>query len=110
MKTTIAGFLGVAMMCMGFTGQPKITCDLTVRGEDSLLLKNACIQVVGSSIHVYTDENGKVSLPCAIGDIYVASASGYKSVVDTVKSPVIEILMVKDTPKDKTKKSRKNKK
>ena len=107
MKTTIAGVFGVAMMCMGFTGQPRMKCDITVRGEDSLLLKNVKILVVGSSVNVFTDAQGKATLPCAMGDIYVAAASGYKSVVDTVKSSAIEILMEKDTPKDKAKKSRK---
>lgn len=105
MKTAV-GLIGMAMICMGFSGQPKIECDITVRGQDSVLLKDVKILVVGSSANAYTDVNGKATVSCAVGDVLIAAASGYKSVQDTVKSSKMEIMMEKDTPKNKAKKSR----
>ena len=97
MKTTTAGLIGMAMICMGFSGQPKIECDITVRGQDSVLLKDVKILVVGSSANAYTDVNGKATVSCAVGDVLIAA----------VKSSKMEIVMEKDTPKSKAKKSRK---
>lgn len=110
MKTKIVGLLVVAALCSGFTGPTEIECDITVRGEDSLLLKDVKIMVVGTSIQAYTDEQGQVKFPCSVGDLYVAAAPGYKSLIDTVKASTIEIWMKKDIPQGKTRKSRKNKK
>lgn len=109
MKMKIAALLITVFLCSGFAGPTEIECNITVRGEDSLSLKNVKILVIGTAIQAYTDEEGRVTFPCSVGDIYVAAAPGYKSVVDTVTNSTIEVWMEKDSPK-KVKKSRKNKK